>query len=149
MDTLHRNITDFFEELLIDLECQRDTKAYIVSIYGKYKSAEFDLSKDSITLLFSQARNKQDFLTYQNLGDWIFFANTLAPDHLTYASKEYYDSIAQLSYYSCYRLINRQWKLFEELSDNFRVLESRVKQKLDISLKNQTCEGIYIGSSSD
>jgi hypothetical protein len=73
METAYKNITKFFEEMLNDLECQHDTKAYIVSIYGKYKSAEFDLSKDSVTLLFAQARSNQDFLTYQNLGDWIFF----------------------------------------------------------------------------
>lgn len=130
MDTVHRNITNFFDELLNDLECQRDTKAYIVSIYGKYKSAQFDLSKDSVTLLLAQARNKQDFLSYQNLGDWIFFSNTLAPNHLRFASKDYYDTVARLSYYSCYKLINKQWKLFEELSDNFLVLESQVKNKL-------------------
>lgn len=130
MSIENRNITIFFEELLTDIECQYDTKAYIVSIYGKYKSAEFDLSKDSITLRFAQARNKQDFLTYQNLGDWIFFANTIAPTHLQYASKEYYDTIARLSYYSCYKLINKQWKLFEELSDNFINLEWQVKKKL-------------------
>src|SRR5271157_981923 len=90
MDTFHKNISSFFDELLIDLECQRDTKAYIVSIYGKYKTAQFDLSKDSVTLLFAQGRSKQDFLTYQNLGDWIFFANTIAPQHLNKASKDYY-----------------------------------------------------------
>lgn len=132
MDMLHRNITNFFEDLLIDLKCQRDTKAYIISIYGKYKTADFDLSKDSVTLLFAQARNKQDFLVYQNLGDWIFFTNTMAPNHLKNASKDYYDTIARLSYYSCYKIINRQWKLFEELSDNFLFLESEVKNKLEI-----------------
>lgn len=145
MDNLHRNITNFFEELLTDLDCHRDTKAYIISIYGKYKSAEFDLSKDSVTLLFSQARYNQDFLTYQNLGDWIFFTNTLTPQHLKYASKDYYDTVARLSYYSCYKLINKQWKLFEELSDNFLTLESQVKHKLNkIHLNRQTSEGIYI-----
>lgn len=132
MDMIHKNITKFFEEILNDLECHQDTRAYIISIYGKYKNADFDLSKDSVTLLFSQARLKQDFLTYQNLGDWIFFANTIAPNHLKFASKEYYDTIARLSYYSCYKLINKQWKLFEELSDNFITLESQVKNKLQI-----------------
>ena len=131
MEIIRDNITQYFDELLIDLDCQRDTKAYIVSIYGKFKSARFDLSKDSITLRFAQARSNQDFLTYQNLGDWIFFANTIAPDHLRFASKEYYDTVARLSYYSCYKLINRQWKLFEELSDNFNVLETQVKTKLN------------------
>lgn len=130
MDGLYKNINSFFDELLIDLRCQRDTKAYIVSIYGKYKTAEFDLSKDSVTLLFAQARNKQDFLTYQNLGDWIFFANTIAPNHLQNASKDYYDTVARLSYYSCYKLINRQWKLFEEMADNFIILEEEVKKRL-------------------
>ena len=130
MNGFYKNINSFFDELLTDLKCQRDTKAYIVSIYGKYKTAEFDLSKDSVTLLFAQARNKQDFLTYQNLGDWIFFANTIAPNHLRNASKDYYDTVARLSYYSCYKLINRQWKLFEELADNFIILEEEVKKRL-------------------
>jgi hypothetical protein len=130
MKQIHRNIMDFFDELLIDLDCHQDTRAYIISIYGKYRTAQFDLSKDSVTLLFAQARRKQDFLTYQNLGDWIFFTNTLVPNHLKFASKEYYDTIARTSYYSCYKLINKQWKLFEELSDNFIVLESEVKNKL-------------------
>jgi len=143
MDVFHKNITSFFDELLNDLHCQRDTKAYIVSIYGKYKTAEFDLSQDSVTLLFAQARTKQDFLTYQNLGDWIFFANTLAPNHLHHASKEYYDTVARLSYYSCYKLINREWKLFEELADDFSSLEKQVRARLP-KLNTQTSEGIYI-----
>lgn len=127
---IQANINSFFEELLADIECQTTTRIYITSIFGKYKTSQFDLSKDSVTLLFSQARNNQDFLTYQNLGDWIFFSNTLAPDHLKFASKDYYDTVARVSYYSCYRLINRQWKLFEELSDNFLSLERQVKNKL-------------------
>lgn len=131
MDTLlhNSNITTFFDSLLDDIKCQRDTKAYIVNIYGKYKSAQFDLSKDSITLMYAQGRDKQDFLTYQNLGDWIFFANTMIPHFLNGASKNYYDTVARVSYYSCYKLINRQWKLFEELADNFPFIEQQVKEK--------------------
>src|ERR1700690_4374038 len=130
MDSFYKNITGFFDELLNDLECHSDTKAYIVSIYGKYKSAEMDLSKDSITLLLAQGRDKQDFLTYQTIGDYIFWINTMAPNFLQSASKDYYDTVARVAYYSCYRLINRQWKLFEELADNFITLERQVKKKL-------------------
>lgn len=128
---IQANINSFFEELLADINCQPTTRIYIASIYGKYNTSEFDLSKDSVTLLFAQARSKQDFLSYQNLGDWIFFSNTIAPAHLKFASKDYYDTIARLSYFSCYKLINRQWKLFEELSDNFLLLENQVKNKLN------------------
>lgn len=130
MDVYHESITNFFDQLLSGLQCQNDTKAYIVSIYGKYKTAKFDLSKDSVGQLFAQARSKQDFLTYQNLGDWIFFANTMAPNHLRHASKDYYDTVARLSYYSCYKLINGQWRLFEEMADDFLVLEEQVKVRL-------------------
>jgi hypothetical protein len=128
---IQANINNFFEELLADIKCQPTTRIYIISIYGKYRTAQFDLSKDSVTLLFAQARSKQDFLSYQNLGDWIFFSNTIAPAHLKFASKDYYDTIARLSYFSCYKLINKQWKLFEELSDNFLLLENQVKNKLN------------------
>jgi hypothetical protein len=143
MDTFHRNITSFFAEVLDDIGCQRDTRAYIVSIYGKYKTSQFDLSKDSVTLLFAQGRNKQDFLTYQNLGDWIFFANTMVPHHLQHASKNYYDTVARLSYYSCYKLINREWKLFEELADNFLVIQGRVKEKLCTLNMTETHAGTH------
>jgi hypothetical protein len=129
MDWTHKSVNGFFQELLIDLDCQDDTKAYIVSIYGKYKVADFDLSQDSITLLFAQARSKHDFVSYQTLGDWIFFANTMVPGHFQ-SSKEYYDTIARLSYYSCYKLINGQWRLFEEMADDFMSLEARVRKLL-------------------
>ena len=132
MTLRYQSVNNFFDELLNDIVCHQDTRAYIVGIYDKYKSANFDLSKDSITLRLAQGQEKQDFFTYQNLGDWIFFTNTVAPQFFQNASESYYNSIAQLSYYSCYRLINRQWKLFEELADNLLILEKQVKQKLSV-----------------
>jgi|ERR1035437_283238 hypothetical protein len=135
MDIIHKDITVFFDELLSDIDCQRDTKAYIVSIYGKYKSTDQDLSKDSITLLFAQARDKHNFLTYQNLSDWIFFTKSVAPEYLNKASKDYYSTVAQLSYYSCYQLINKQWPVFEELADNFNYLTNQTHKKLNNILK--------------
>lgn len=127
---MSRDINQFFEEKLSEIKCQDDTRAYIVGIFGKYRNAEHDFSQNSITLLFAQARDKHDFLIYQNLGDWIFFANTVLPNHLKFASKDYYDSIARISYYSCYRLINKKWKLFEQLADDFFYLKNEVRNKL-------------------
>lgn len=130
MEPTYKNLNQFFDEALSELKCQSDTRAYIVSIFARYRTAEADLSKDSITLAYAQAKMNQDFLVFQNLGDWIFFSKTFAPGHLNNASEDYYQTIAQLSYYSCYRLINRQWKLFEELSDNFVCLEQNTRQLL-------------------
>lgn len=132
MNMLHSDITHFFEDKLSDLNCQEDTKAYIIGIFGKYRTSNHDYSKYSVGSMFAQARNNHDFLLYQNLGDWIFFINTLAPQHFKNASKDYYDTVGRLSYYSCYRLINRQWKLYEELADNFIVLEKEIKSKISL-----------------
>jgi hypothetical protein len=130
MNIIHNNVSGFFEELLIDLDCHQDTRAYIVGIFGSYKSANYDFSKQSITTLFSQAREKHSFADYQRLADWLFFVASIAPDSLKYASKDYYNTIGRLSYYSCYKLINKEWKLYEELSDNWKNLESQVHSRL-------------------
>ena len=130
MELYYKNLTSFFQNILANLKCRKDTNAYIISIYAKYITADFDLSQDNVSLLFLEARLKQDFMIYQNLGDWIFFINTTMPEHLRHASKSYYDTIARISYDSCYKIIRRQWKLFEELSDNFDPLETEVKNRL-------------------
>jgi len=133
MNLLHKNVVCFFEEMLSDLDCQDDTRAYIIGIYGKYKTANFDLSKDSVGLMFLEARYKNDFATYQNIADWLLYTTTYTPSHLKFASKDYYDNVAQLSYYSCYRLINKQWKLYEQLSNDYVILTDKIHR---IFIKN-------------
>lgn len=138
MQLSNTSIIHFFEDHLKDLKCQPDTKSYIIGIYGKYKSSEFDFSKDSVTLIYAKAKENQDFITYQNLGDWILFTKTLNPNHLNYASEDYYNTIARISYYSCYKLINKQWKLFEQLSDEFIPLVNQIKIKLNFLHESKT-----------
>ena len=119
METLHYNLNTFFSNKLENLQCDDDTRAYIVSVLERFKTASTDYSKDSLTLLYAEAKFRQDFYTFQNIGDWLFFCNTLFPEHLNKASQEYYHTIGQLSYYSCYKLINCQWKLYERMADEF------------------------------
>jgi len=128
IDLRYSTIGQYFEVVLNDLACGADTKAYIISIYVKYKNATHDLSKDSLTLLYAQARNKQDFSIYQNVADWAFYKNTLFPEESSF--KDYYDTLGKLSYNSCYKLINKQWPLFEELAENFVILEHQAKKLL-------------------
>lgn len=119
MQTLNYNLTEFFSIKLENLKCDYDTRAYIVSVLERFKTASTDYSKDSLTLLYADAKFRQDFNTFQNIGDWLFFCNTLFPEHLNKASRDYYHSMGRLSYYSCYKLINRQWKLYEKMADEF------------------------------
>lgn len=112
------NLNYFFSKQLENLKCDYDTRAYIVSIFEKFKSSSADYSKDSITLLYAEAKYKQDFYTFQSIADWIFFINALFPEHFNNASQDYYYSVGRLSYYSCYNLLNRQWKIYERLADD-------------------------------
>ena len=130
MPIVRENVVDLFEELLTDLRCRQDTRAYIVGIFAKHKMSDADLSDKSITVLFSQARDTGDFITFQRLGDWLMFCNGIASEHLRFASKDYYDTVARMSYYACYRLLNRSWPAYEELADNFLVIKKQVKDKL-------------------
>ena len=125
-----KNLNEFFDEVLGELSCNPETKAYIIGLFCKYKLADLDLSKDNITLMFAQAKFNQDFFIYQNLADWLFFAKSLHPEHLHRASEDYYHNIGRLSYYSCYKLINKQWKLYDELSESFIPLSKQVRTLL-------------------
>lgn len=128
------NINDFFTEQLNNLRCQDKTKAYIVSILSKYKNSYFDYSNMSLTLLYNEAKTRHDFYVFQNLADWIFFCEVVYPQYLKDASKEYYHSLAQVSYYNCYKLINKKMDIYEELSDNFIYLKNNTYYHLMKSL---------------
>lgn len=112
------SLNEYFAKELNKLDCDKDVKAYIVSIFTKYKNSADDLSNQSITIEYSSAKLAGDFVKFQRLADYLFFINSMHPESLNAASKDYYYSIAQLSYYSCYRII-REWKIFEMLADDF------------------------------
>lgn len=124
------NLNSFFSHLLGDLPYDENTRAYIISIFVKYKNAQFDLSQESLTLTYAHAREKQDFLLFQTVGDWLIFAKTLYPEHLVNASEDYYISLGRLSYYSCYRLIQKQWIVYEQLADQFVPLTESIRERL-------------------
>lgn len=119
---MHFNM-QILRELLIrqlePLQCTDDTKAYITALFIQYQRATNDLSTQSLTLLFSEAKTNQNFYLFQQIGDWIFFCSTIFPEHLHNASSDYYHSIGRLSYYKCYKLLNNKWPCFENLADEF------------------------------
>lgn len=122
-----QSIDDFFYQKLKNLDCEDVLKAYITSIFCKYKTAKDDLSKQSITIEYSVAKFNRDFYKFQNIGDWLFFTNTIYPESLDNASIEYYHSVAQMSYYSCYIMV-KDWKLYEQLADRFIDLSDSTRE---------------------
>lgn len=128
MELLFSNLNDFFTKALGDLNCHPYTRAYLINLYAGYHKTTHDLSQDNLTLLFLKARTNNDFYLLQQCADWIFYLQTMWPEQKT--STAYYQDIARLSYYSCYKIINRQLPLYIELADNFIILENQAKEKL-------------------
>jgi hypothetical protein len=124
------DIRKFFEEALEDLTCDPKTRAYVVSVFTKFSKVSCDLPSESITLTFYEAKRKHDFATYQALGDWILFCRTEFPEHLHNASDDYYLAVGRLSYYSCYRLINKQWIVYEEIADRLDDVSNEARELL-------------------
>ncbi len=108
-----RSLEDYFEERLKNIQIDRNLKAYIISVFRK---PQIDLPSPILILTFAAAKDKQDFLLFQKLGDHVLFTRTFFPK-LTAEEKDYKESIAQISYYNCYKLTNRKFILYEQLAD--------------------------------
>jgi hypothetical protein len=122
------SIREFFTSELSNLDCDENTRAYIVSILTKFKSSVGDLSNDSITIRYSCAQSKYSFYEFQNIGDYLFFCNSMYPEHLNGASIDYYYSLASQSYYSCYKILNRSFRIYEQLADEFIPLSNSTRK---------------------
>jgi hypothetical protein len=130
-------LEDFFVSLANDLKCERETQTYIISILVQNKNAEHDLSKESLTLIYSDAFFNQDFGKFQNIGDYVFFINSIFPQYFQAASEQYYIHLGQLSYYQCYKILQRKWKLYEEIADRLPELTEELRNKLIIAQNNK------------
>jgi hypothetical protein len=133
------NINNYFSDILKNIACDEKVKNYIIGIFSKYKTSHYDLSKDSITIQYSSAKSNNNFEKFQNVADWLFFTNSLFPESLRGASKDYYYSIGRLSYFNCYRIIH-EWQLYEQLADQFVPLSTECRSKIN----TQTYAGNHI-----
>jgi hypothetical protein len=124
----------FLSNELQGLDCNDDTRAYIIGVFDQFRRPTFDFSMEPLGVLYAEAKNTQSFQKFSNIGDWLFIANALFPEHLNAASEDYYYTIGQMSYWSCYKLLNRQWKLYQELSDRFPELTEQARELLVYSI---------------
>jgi hypothetical protein len=132
---IYQALHAFFEERLRELECEEEIKAYVIATLAKYKQSFIDYSNEPITLVYARAQNNQDFKTFQDIGDYLLMVSGVYPEHLKNASKGYYYSVAQMSYYNCYKLLHRKLKVYELMADRFIDISTQINISLKISLK--------------
>lgn len=124
---IYGNLHTYFANELEELNCNENTRSYITNLLSSFRNSSIDYSNESLTLIYWDAQQKGDFVKYQRLADWVLFTASIFPEHLNGATTEYYYSIGQLSYYACYRLLNRSWQLYEELADDFVPLSEQTR----------------------
>ena len=138
MINCEKNLHDFFNQTIKLPKCEEKTKAYIVSIFSDINNQE-DLSQESITLLYNRALETYSFNNFRQIGDWLFLTKCLFPQTLNGASPEYYSAVAQSAYYKCYIIMRREWKVFEELADQFQPLTVNIRKNLRAASKGSDC----------
>jgi len=136
----NETLDDLFNRKLIKLKtCKEITKSYIISVLKKYITNKNYFNNQTIGIEYLQAQLNTDFAKFQNIGDWIFFIQSNYPDFFEKSSTSYYTSLGQSSYYKCYKILNKQWVLFEELADNFKEYSKNIHEvKLNIEVINKT-----------
>lgn len=127
---IYNTLHTFLEEQIRELNCDEEIKAYVVGTLANYNKGFIDYSNKSITLIYANAKNKQDFHTFQSVGDYLLLISSFFPEHLKNASKNYYYSIAQISYYSCYKILNKKIKVYEKLADTFIDVSNHINNSI-------------------
>ena|ERR1700748_283192 len=116
------SLEDYFNTKIKNLKCRKDTSAYITNTLCNYKNSVYDFQNKSLTLEFAEAKFQSSMKKYNELADYILFMEIMFKGALCGASPEYYHGLAQSAYFKCHILMNRSWKLYEELADTFPVI---------------------------
>lgn len=109
-------LVDWFDEATANLKCSAEARAYIINVLSTFKSSNGDLSNESIVLEYAHAKQTGKFEEFQTIGDWVLFVETIYPESIQ-DNKDVVETIGRCSYYACHRLLNRSWRVYEELAD--------------------------------
>ncbi len=123
-------LDDWFRQRFEALHVSHEARAYLTSLFAtQMRSCDGDMSRSSIVLSYATARLKGDFVSFQRIGDWVTWGLSTVPQ--SFEAKEVVVDLGRLSYYACWRLTNREWKVFEEMADTLPLLSERIRDILE------------------
>lgn len=130
MFNLVPRLDNWFDEQLHGLKYNANTKAYIVGVLSKFDCSN-DMSNQSIVIAFHDAKINGDFVRFQKIGDWVLWADIFNPEYI-HDNKEIIQTIGRMSYYTCHRILQKQWRVYEELADELPSLTTQVRSCLGL-----------------
>lgn len=119
-------LDDWFAGQLTNLRCGSEARAYVV---GVLSTRIDDMSDESVVLAYRDAAETGSFATFQRIGDWTLWASAFAP-HPSKAQRDLIERFGRLSYFSCYRIMRGQWRLYEELADELPAIVYDVRCRI-------------------
>jgi len=115
--------------VLAPVKCSSIARAYVVGVLGKFKSADDDLSNESIVCAYYSARSTGDFAKFLRIGDWALWTNIVVPESIV-MHRDVIESFGRLSYYACHRMVHRSWPVYEEIADEFLRIAHNARAEL-------------------
>lgn len=102
------DLNAWLNDALCEINCSSAAKSYIVNVLSKPT-----LHDCSMVIKFHNARTTGRFHLFQEIGDETLFVCSLFETK----NKDVELTMARLSYYACYRIMQKKWPLYEELAD--------------------------------
>jgi hypothetical protein len=121
-------LEDWFCRSLEAVEASPDARAYLVSLFSSMKTTQNDLSNESIVLAFAAARETGQFAKFQRIGDYVLWGLSFAPE--SFEVPRVAIDLGRLSYYTCWRLTHKEWRVYEELADDLPRLTKETRRRL-------------------
>lgn len=118
----------WFVDRLDGLRCREDTRAYVTGVLIGF-CPEGDMSRESVVLAYAEARTRGNFAAFQRIGDWVLWVDAINPAYIR-ENREVVESIGRLSYYTCHRIMRRQWHVYEELADELPRIARGVQHQI-------------------
>lgn len=100
-----------------------EVKVYVIDVLSKPKLC--DMSRESVVLAQSRAKS---FVDYQHIGDWALWIGSYNNPGMNIRIIE---TMGRLSYGSCYRLLGRRLRVYEELADELPTITRHVYASLN------------------
>ena len=125
------NLNEWFTIRLSSVRCSDNTKAYIVNVLSD-ASVLRDMSRDSLVIAYHDAKINVDFVKLQMLADWVLWVDSFCPASIR-DNIGVTETIGQLSYYACHRLMRGRWVIFEELADNLPLIVDDIRRCVNLT----------------
>jgi hypothetical protein len=117
------DLRSWFFSAVKDAPVSDMARVYVIDVMARPERV--DMSTESIVLARAKAVT---FVDHQRIGDWALWIGAFHPTHEHIQVTE---AIGRMSYHSCYRLLGRRLRVYEELADQLPSIVNHLHVRLN------------------